>query len=277
MSSKIDKKELETLRNTISEIRVDIITMLAKAQSGHPGGSLSMVDILVALFYKIMKYDPKNPRWEERDRFHLSKGHGCPALYAVFARVGYFSRDELSTLRQFGTLLQGHPHPKTPGVEVASGSLGQGLSVACGMALAERLDKKDSYVFTVLGDGEMQEGQVWEAANFAAHFKLDNLIAIVDCNGLQIDGRVSDIMNIEPLAKKWEAFGFIVREIDGHDIEQIIETLLELKSLTGKPKVILARTVKGKGVSFMENNVDFHGKAPTHEETDQALDELKGV
>lgn len=276
MSSKIDSTELDRLKRIVSEIRSDTITMLAKAQSGHPGGSLSMVEILVALFYKIMKYDVKNPAWPGRDRFHLSKGHGCPALYALFARVGYFSTDELSTLRQFGSLLQGHPHPKTPGIEVPSGSLGQGLSVACGMAVAEKLDKKDACVFTIMGDGEMQEGQIWEAANFAAHFKLDNLIAFVDCNGLQIDGRVSDIMNIEPLAKKWEAFGFLVREIDGHDISQIIETVEEIKHQKGKPKVILANTIKGKGVSFMENNVDYHGKAPSVDETDRAIEELKG-
>jgi len=277
MSSNSNNQELDKLNKIVAEVRVDIITMLAQAKSGHPGGSLSMVEILVALFYKIMKYDTKNPQWEGRDRFHLSKGHGCPALYAIFSRIGYFPSEELCTLRQYGTLLQGHPHPKTPGIEVASGSLGQGLSIACGMALAERLDKTDSHVFTILGDGEMQEGQVWEAANFAAHFKLDNLIAIVDCNGLQIDGRISEIMNIEPLAQRWESFGFIVREIDGHNITEIIETVKELKTLKGQPKVILAKTIKGKGVSFMEHNVDFHGKAPTSEETDQALDELKGV
>jgi transketolase len=276
MSPKIDNTELNRLRKTVCEVRSDTIKMLATAQSGHPGGSLSMVEILVALFCKLMKHDPKNPLWNERDRFHLSKGHGCPSLYALFARLGYFSADELPTLRKFGSLLQGHPHPKTPGIEVPSGSLGQGLSVACGMALAEKLHKKDAFVYTIMGDGEMQEGQIWEAANFAAHYKLDNLIAFVDYNGLQIDGRVCNIMNIEPLAQKWESFGFLVKEIDGHDLREIIEAVEELKPISGKPKVLLAKTIKGKGVSFMENNIDFHGKAPSSDETDRAIEELKG-
>jgi transketolase len=276
MSCIIDQNEVNRLEKIVREIRVDIIQMIAKAQSGHPGGSLSMVEILVSLFFKCMQYDPKNPQWEGRDRFHLSKGHGCPALYAVLAKAGYFPSSELMRLRAFGSFLQGHPHPKTPGIEVASGSLGQGLSVACGMALADRLDKKKSTIYTILGDGELQEGQIWEAAGFASHFSLDNLIVFVDRNGLQIDGKVCDIMNIEPLAKRWESFGFIVRDINGHSVKEVVSTIEDLKTVKGKPKVIIANTVKGKGVSFMENNISFHGSPPTSEEFKQALGELKG-
>jgi len=277
MSCKIDIEELNRLKRIVTEIRVDIIKMLTKAKSGHPGGSLSMVEILVALFCKCMKFDPKNPKWEGRDRFHLSKGHAAPALYAMFAKVGYFAPEELGKLRQFGSFLQGHPHPKTPGVEVASGSLGQGLSVACGMALADKMDKKDTTIYTVLGDGELQEGQVWEGASFAAHYALDNLIVFVDRNGLQIDGKVCEIMNIDPLAKKWESFGFIVKEIDGHDLEEVITTIEDLKTVKGKPKVIIANTVKGKGVSFMEHNAGYHGVVPTSDEEKQAISDLKGA
>ena len=276
MNCKIDPSELSKLTDISNIVRVEVVKMLAQAKSGHPGGSLSMVELIVALYGHCLKYDAHNLTMKGRDRFHLSKGHACPALYAVFSHFGIISPDSLSSLRQYGSLLPGHPHPKTPGIEVASGSLGQGLSVACGMALAELLDKSGAYVYTVLGDGEMQEGQVWEAAAFASHYKLDNLIAIVDCNGLQIDGKVSEIMSIEPLNKRWESFGFTVREIDGHDLEQIICTVEELKQVKGTPKVILAKTVKGKGVSFMEHNLGFHGKAPSSDESEQALGELKG-
>ena len=260
-----------------SGLRVDIIKMLAQAGSGHPGGSLSMVELLVALFFNVLTIDPENPTWEDRDRFHLSKGHGCPALYAVLAKLGYFPPEELCNLRQLGCLLQGHPHPRTPGIDVASGSLGQGLSVACGFALASRLDKKDNYTFTLLGDGELQEGQVWEAAMFAAHYRLDRLIAVVDHNGMQIDGALEDVMNIQPLVKKWESFGFYTIEVDGHDIAKILDSFQNAKAAKGKPKVIIAKTVKGKGVSFMEHNVGFHGKAPNADETDKALKELGGA
>ena len=275
MSKKLDQQALQRLQRVTNETRVDIVTMLSAAKSGHPGGSLSIVELVVTLFYHIMNLDPQNPQWEGRDRFHLSKGHGCPALYAVLARLGYFPSDELARLRQLGGLLQGHPHPRTPGIEVASGSLGQGLSIACGMALSNRLDKKNSCVYVLLGDGELQEGQIWEAAMFASHYRLDNLYVIVDCNGIQIDGKVADIMNVQPLTKKFEAFGFHVSEVDGHDIAAIVHVVEAAQKVKGKPKVIIANTIKGKGVSFMEHNLDFHGKAPTNDETDKALGELK--
>ncbi|MBU1862947.1 MAG: transketolase [Candidatus Omnitrophica bacterium] len=269
------KYSVDELKKIAQDIRIQVIQMLSKAKSGHPGGSLSMVDILVALFFDVMTFDPHNKTGNDRDRFHLSKGHGCPTLYAILARLDFFPQAECDRLRQLGGLLQGHPHPKTPGIEVASGSLGQGLSIACGMALAQRLDRKKGCVFTVLGDGELQEGQVWEAALFAAHRKLDNLIVIIDCNGMQIDGKIEDIINLGPLEKKWEAFGFTVHECDGHNITTLIETMTKARTAEGKPHVIIAKTVKGKGVSFMEGNLDFHGKSPTTEETEQALGELK--
>jgi len=223
-----------------------------------------------------MNIDPKT-HGDRCDRFHLSKGHGCPALYAILSRLNYFPSEELCNLRQLGCILQGHPHPKTPGIEVASGSLGQGLSIACGMALTEKIDKTKNAVYVVLGDGELQEGQIWEAAMFAAHYSLDNLHVIIDHNGMQIDGRVEEIMNVQPLVQKWESFGFYVSEVNGHSLEDIITSLAEMKKIAGKPKVLIAHTVKGKGVSFMEHNLDFHGRAPKSDETDKALDELTGV
>ncbi|MBM3119286.1 MAG: transketolase [Chloroflexi bacterium] len=257
------------------QLRRHVITMIATAGSGHPGGSLSAADIVTALYFKVMHHDPKNPQWPDRDRFILSKGHVAPVLYAALAECGYFPVEELSTLRKLGSRLQGHTdRTLTPGVEMSAGSLGQGLSFGIGIALAARLDKRDYQVYVLLGDGECEEGQVWEAAMFAPHFQIDNLTAIVDNNGLQLDGRCCEIMELQPLADKWRAFNWHVIEIDGHDMSQILSALTEARETKGKPTVIIAHTVKGKGVSFMENNVDFHGKAPTAQEVEIALKEL---
>ena len=246
------------------------------AKSGHPGGSLSAADIFTYLYFKEMNVDPQAPQWEDRDRFVLSKGHCCPSLYAVLALKGYFDWEELTSLRHVGAMLQGHPDMKgTPGIDMSTGSLGQGVSAACGMALAGKLDNKDYRVYTVLGDGEVEEGQVWEAAMFASHHKLDNLVVIVDQNGLQIDGPVAEVGGIEPLDKKFEAFGFEVIKIDGHDFEQIKDALDHAKTVKGKPTAILAKTVKGKGVSFMENQVGWHGVAPNKEQYEAATAELQ--
>ncbi|MBI2934518.1 MAG: transketolase [Chloroflexi bacterium] len=256
-------------------IRRHIVTMIARAGSGHPGGSLSAVDILTVLYFRILRHRPSEPNWPDRDRFVLSKGHAAPALYATLAESGYFPVEELATLRQLGSRLQGHAdRTQTPGVEMSAGSLGQGLSFGLGMALAARLDKKQYRVYVLVGDGESQEGQVWEAALAAAHYKVDNLVCIVDHNGLQLDGRVEEIMNIEPLKDKWQSFGWHAVEIDGHDLKQVLQALEDARQNKGKPTVIIARTVKGKGVSFMENNVDFHGKAPSAQELDKAMLEL---
>ncbi len=256
-------------------LRRHVITMIATAGSGHPGGSLSAADIVTALYFKVMRHDPKNPQLPDRDRFVLSKGHAAPILYAALAECGYFPVEELSTLRKLGSRLQGHTdRTLTPGVEMSAGSLGQGLSYGIGIALAGRLDKKSYRTFVLLGDGECDEGQVWEAAMFAPHHRIDNITAIVDHNDLQLDGRTCDIMGLEPLGDKWRAFNWHVLEINGHDIKQIIEALKKAVDTKGKPTVIIAHTVKGKGVSFMENNVDFHGKAPNPQETEQALKEL---
>lgn len=267
--------KIKELENKAKLIRRMIIEMLAHAGSGHPGGSLSSADLITVLFFEVLRHDPKRPDWPDRDRFHLSKGHCCPLWYAQLAEAGYFSKDKLLTLRKLGSLLQGHPDRRTPGVSVASGSLGQGLSVALGMSLAGKMDKKDYRVYVLLGDGEIQEGNIWEAAMAAAHYKCDNLCAILDYNGFQIDGKISDIMNIEPLVAKWQAFGWYTLEIDGHNIKQILEAYNEAKTIKGKPAIIIAHTVKGKGVSFMENVVDFHGRSPTKEETGRALKELE--
>lgn len=258
-------------------IRQDIIRMLAEAKSGHPGGSLSAADIVTVLYFHEMKIDPENPKWPDRDRFVLSKGHAAPVLYAALAEKGYFAVDELMTLRKTGSRLQGHPSMKhLPGVEMSTGSLGQGLSAANGMALAGKLDGRDYRVYVVLGDGEIQEGQVWEAAMAAAHYKLDNVVAFLDHNGLQIDGPVREIMSPEPVADKWRAFGWHVIEINGHNITEIINALNKAREVKGKPTMIVANTVKGKGVSFMENQVGWHGNAPSSEQTIQALCELGG-
>ena len=271
----MDSSEIKQLKILAAKARKGAILGTYHAKSGHPGGSLSAADIFTYLYYKEMKVDPENPQWEDRDRFVLSKGHCCPSLYAVLALKGYFDWEELMVLRHVGAMLQGHPDMKrTPGVDMSTGSLGQGVSAACGMALAAKLDNKDYRTYTVLGDGEVEEGQVWEAAMFASHNKLDNLVVIVDQNGLQIDGAVEDVAGIEPLDKKFEAFGFEVIKIDGHDFEQIKSALDKAKTVKGKPTAILAKTVKGKGVSFMENQVGWHGVAPNLEQFEAATAEL---
>ena len=260
------------------EVRRDIVNMLGAAGSGHTGGSLSSADLITTLYAAELRHDPARPQWPERDRFILSKGHGAPALYAVLARTGYFPLENLKTLRKLGSTLQGHPDMnKTPGVNMSTGSLGQGLSVACGMAAAARDDRgKCAYrVYALLGDGEQQEGQVWEAAMSAAHHGLSNLCALVDANGLQIDGAVCQVMNIEPLAAKWSAFNWNVISINGHDYSQILSALDAARAETARPTVIIAKTVKGKGISFTENQVCWHGVAPNEEQVCQALNELK--
>jgi transketolase len=263
------------LEKMARQLRRDVITMIATAGSGHPGGSLSAADIVTALYFKAMRHDPKNPQWPDRDRFVLSKGHAAPILYAALAECGYFPVEELSTLRKLGSRLQGHTdRTLTPGVEMSAGSLGQGLSYGIGMALAGRLDKRDYRVYVLLGDGECDEGQVWEAAMFAPHHRMDNITAIIDHNDLQLDGRVCDIMALEPLTDKWRAFNWHVLEINGHDMKEILQALKKAGEVKGKPTVIIAHTIKGKGVSFMEGNVDFHGKAPNPQQTEQALKEL---
>ena len=263
------------LKEMAKKLRRHVITMIATAGSGHPGGSLSAADIVTALYFKILHHNPKNPHWPDRDRFILSKGHAAPILYAALAETGYFPLAELSTLRRLDSRLQGHPDSNfTPGVEMSAGSLGMGLSFAIGVALAARLDSKGYRTYVLLSDGECEEGQTWEAALSAAHFKVDNLTTIVDYNGIQLSGRTCDIMNLEPFIRKWQAFGWHTIDIDGHDLNQILSACQEAEKMRGKPTVIIARTIKGKGVSFMENNVAFHGKAPTWEEAERALKEL---
>jgi transketolase len=266
--------EIKQLEKKAKQMRREVIKMLTKAGSGHPGGSLSATDIVTCLFFKVLNHNPQNPNWPDRDRFHMSKGHCCPIWYVALAECGYFDKAHLNNLRSFGCLLQGHPDVNIPGVDVASGSLGQGLSVALGMSLAAKIDKKNYRVYCLMGDGEIQEGNIWEAAMAAAHFKADNICAILDHNGLQIDGCIKDVMGIEPIADKWKAFGWNVIEIDGHNIEQILNAFAQAKQFKGKPSIIIARTVKGKDVSFMENVVNFHGVAPTKEEEAKALKEL---
>ncbi|MBQ7521643.1 MAG: transketolase [Clostridia bacterium] len=245
------------------------------AKSGHPGGSLSAADIYTYLYFKEMNVDANNPHWSERDRFVLSKGHCCPSLYAILSLKGFFAWDELTKLRHVGAMLQGHPDMKsTPGIDMSSGSLGQGVSAACGMALAGKLDKKNYRVYTLLGDGECEEGQVWEAAMFAVHKKLDNLCFIVDCNGLQIDGTVEEVGGVEPLDEKFKGFGFNVVKIDGHDFDEIENAFESVRKVKGVPSVIIAKTVKGKDVSFMENQVGWHGTAPNKEQYEVAMNEL---
>lgn len=273
----VDSSSLALRANTI---RKDIVSMIAEAGSGHPGGSLSCADIMCALYFGgVMTYDPNDPKNEDRDYFILAKGHAAPALYATLANAGYFPREELSTLRKLGSRLQGHPDSnQVPGVEVSTGSLGQGLSIACGIAAGLRLEDRPNAVFAVLGDGECEEGQVWEAAMFAAHKKLDALVAIVDNNGLQIDGKIEDVCNPEDLGAKFEAFGWDVVTVDGHDIDALVEVLSAAKAdRAGKPHAIIARTVKGKGVSFMENQAGWHGKAPNAEQLASALEQLDAI
>jgi len=269
-------KEIDQLEKQAMIIREDIINMIAEAKSGHPGGSLSAADIVTALYFHVMNIDPQNPSWPDRDRFILSKGHACPVLYAALAERGYFPIEELKTLRKYKSILQGHPDMnKTPGVDMSTGSLGCGLAAGVGMALSAKLHHQNYRTYVLMGDGEQQEGLIWEAAMAAAHHRLDNLTAIVDCNGIQINGWVNDIMRIDPLDQKWKAFGWAVLEIDGHDMKQIL-TAFHRARTNCMPTVILAHTFKGKGVSFMEDNAVWHGKAPGTTETIQALKEIRG-
>jgi len=270
-------QEYANLTAVATRMRRHIVSMVTEAASGHPGGSLSAVEILAALYFKIMRVDNARPRWAERDLFVLSKGHASPVLYAALAERGFFETEELMTFRRIDSRLQGHPDRKlTPGVDMTSGSLGQGLSAANGMAMAAKLDNQDlRWVYVLMGDGELQEGQPWEAAMTSAHYNLDNVIAFVDYNGLQIDGDVCDVMNVGSLKAKFEAFNWHVQEIDGHDYGQIIAAVDIAQATRGKPSVIIARTIKGKGVSFMENQAGWHGSAPSREQADQALSELE--
>ncbi|WCN38162.1 transketolase [Aneurinibacillus uraniidurans] len=273
----LTQEQTTQLAQHAGNIRQEIVKMVAAANSGHPGGSLSAADILTVLYFHEMNVDPNQLDNPDRDRFILSKGHASPVLYATLAEKGYLPKDELKTFRKLNSRLQGHPSKKLlPGVEQSTGSLGQGLSSANGMALAARLDKRDSRVYVVMGDGEIQEGMVWEAAMAAGHYKLDNLVAFVDYNHLQIDGNVEDIMNVHPVDEKFRAFNWHVITIDGHDFEQIAAALAEARTVKGKPTCIVANTVKGKGVSYMENNCGWHGTAPNDEQLAQALAELCG-
>ena len=264
------------LKNIANDVRIGIIDATHAAKCGHPGGSLSIADILTYLYFEKMNIDPKNPKMENRDRFVLSKGHTAPGLYATLAHRGFFPVEDLVTLRKIDSYLQGHPDMnKVPGVDMTTGSLGLGISTACGMALAGKIENKDYRVYTIIGDGESEEGQVWEAAMFASHYKLDNLCVILDLNGLQIDGPITEVMNPTPHDKKFEAFGFHVITIDGHDWGQIEAAFAEAETVKGQPTVIIAKTTKGKDVSFMENSVNWHGAAPNDEQHAQAIAELK--
>ncbi len=268
----LEKEKIEFLEEKARTLRVSIVKTLHKSQSGHTGGSLSAIDMITALYFHVMRHDPENPQWEERDRFILSKGHAAPAQYVALAEAGYFPKEDLMMLRRLGSHLQGHPDSKgTPGVEVCTGSLGQGLSMANGMALGLRLDKRNSRVYALLGDGELQEGQVWEAAMASAHYRIDNLCALVDANALQIDGEVERVMNVGPIGDKFKSFGWNVTEIDGHDMEAIIKALESAKQVKEKPTAIVARTVKGKGVPRFEHKASYHGVAPNDEELSEAL------
>ncbi|MDD5496299.1 MAG: transketolase [Candidatus Omnitrophica bacterium] len=268
------RPDILKLQKKAIEIRKDILKMLTLAGSGHTGGSLSLVEILLALYDYKLRHDPKKPGWKERDRLLLSKGHGCPALYAVLASEGYFPKEKLWTLRKLGSQLQGHPQLGLAGVEISSGSLGQGLSIANGMALAARLDKSNVRIYCLMGDGETNEGQVWEAAMTSAHYELDNICAIIDFNKLQIDGFCCDIKDMGPYTHKWKDFGWHVIETDGHDIVKMMDALDEAGDTKGEPTIIIAHTVKGKGVSFVENKVEWHGIAPKKEEYERAIREL---
>lgn len=270
----MDEKIKKNLMKIACKARMGVIEGTYNAKSGHPGGSLSICDLLAYLYFEKMNVNPDNPDMKERDRFVLSKGHTAPALYAILAQKGFFPEEELKTLRHIGSELQGHPCINIKGVDMSSGSLGQGISVACGMALSAKISSDSYKVYTVLGDGEIEEGQVWEAAMFASHYKLDNLVAVVDYNGLQIDGKLSEVCSPEPIDKKFEAFGWHVISIDGHDFDQIDNAFKEADKINGKPVAIIQKTVKGKGVSFMENQVSWHGSAPNREQYDKAMEEL---
>ncbi|MCR5625120.1 MAG: transketolase [Lachnospiraceae bacterium] len=270
--------DINLLKKTANEIRKGIVTAVYNAKSGHPGGSLSSADIMTYLYFEEMNIDPKNPKDENRDRFVMSKGHCAPGLYSTLANRGFFPVEDLKTLRHTGSYLQGHPDmKKIPGVDMSTGSLGQGVSTAVGMALAAKLDNKDYRVYTFLGDGEIQEGQVWEASMFAAAKKLDNLVVIVDNNGLQIDGKIEDVNSPYPIVDKFKAFNFNVIEIDAHDFEQIADAFKKARETKGVPTAIIAKSIKGKGVSFMENNAGWHGKAPNAEEYEKAMSELNAI
>jgi len=277
MGGKLDRISVADLKAKAKQGRIDIINMLAIAGSGHSGGSLSCIDILTVLYFCEMKHKPGEPLWEGRDIFVLSKGHCCPALYSVLARSGYFPAEELMTLRKLGSRLDGHPSRAKglPGIEVSSGSLGQGLSIANGVALAFKMDKNERRVYCLMGDGELQEGQIWEAAMTAPHYGLDNLCGIVDNNMLQIDGKIQDVKSPLPISDKWKSFGWNVIEIDGHDIRQIMDGFEKARCVKGKPSLILAHTVKGKGVSFMENRAEWHGVAPDEGQAKKALMEIE--
>ena len=270
--------EFDKLRVIATKIRKDIVEIVYNAKSGHPGGSLSCADILTVLYFKQMRIRENDPKWDDRDRFVLSKGHCSPALYATLARRGFFDLEDLKTFRKADSYLEGHPNMNyVKGVDMSTGSLGQGISAACGMALAGKIDKKDYRVYAILGDGEIEEGQVWEAFMSAAHYKLDNLTIFLDNNGLQIDGEIKNVMSPNPIADKFKAFGFHVINIDGNDVWQIDNAINESKKIKGKPTVIVAKTTKGKGVSFMENQVGWHGKAPSEEQRDIAFSELDKI
>ena len=270
-----NEEQLRALKDRARRMRIDILKTLHGCGSGHTGGSLSATDIMTALYFYKMKYDPKRPDWAGRDYFILSKGHAAPVLYATLAHAGYIETAELCTLRKIGSRLQGHPDSKyLPGVEISTGSLGQGLSVACGIALSQKLDKVGNRVYAVLGDGELQEGQIWEAAMTGAHYKLDNLCVLIDNNGLQIDGPVAKVMGVEPITDKWRAFGWDVQDIDGHDMAQLTAALDKAETVKGKPSAIVCRTVKGKGSTCFEGKVEFHGTTPSKEELEIALKEL---
>ena len=270
----MQKEQLAALEETARNLRISVIRTLHRSQSGHTGGSLSALDIVTALYFYKMRHNPQDPSWDGRDRFVLCKGHAAPAQYVALAEAGYFPKEDLMMLRRLGSHLQGHPDSKaTPGVEVCTGSLGQGLSMANGIAMGLRLDGKPNRVYAVLGDGELQEGQVWEAAMAAAHYRLDNLCAIVDANGLQIDGDVAKVMNVEPIPEKFRSFGWHTIEIDGHDMGQIVEALERSRTLR-KPAAIVCQTKKGRGVSSMEGRFGFHGKPPSPEQAAEALEEL---
>ncbi len=271
----MDEMIKKDLQKTACSIRMGVLTGTFHAKSGHPGGSLSISDLLTYLYFAKMHVDPKNPDMDDRDRLVLSKGHTAPALYSALAERGFFDKEELTHLRHIGAMLQGHPCIHIPGVDMSSGSLGQGISVACGMALAGKLKSAPYHVYTILGDGEIQEGQVWEAAMFAAHNKLDNLTAIVDNNGLQIDGKITEVCSPEPIDEKFRAFGWHVILMDAHDFDDIERAFNEAETITGKPVAIIQKSTKGKGVSFMENQVSWHGAAPNAEQYEQAMAELR--
>lgn len=271
----IDKSKLDALRTKSLELRREIVTMVYRANSGHVGGSLGAADLVVALYYHIMQHQPQHPDWADRDRFILSKGHCTPVIYAALADCGYFPKEDLKTFRRIGSHLQGHPYqPKTPGIDASTGTLGLGISTGVGMALGAKLKKQNHYYYILCGDGEIQEGQVWEAAMFANKYKLDNIIAFVDRNYLQTDGNSEDVMPLDPLKPKWESFGWRVYEIDGNDFAQIIDTVEIAKTEKNRPTMIIAKTVKGKGVSFMENVTSWHGTPPGKEDFERAIKEL---